>query len=277
MTEETGGEVTIMTPQEGELADSLAASAERIRAGVALMRSGLENYIEGVLRTAEELAKARKLFTADKAFGQWCRDNDFGEDAINKNDRAALVAFGGDLARARSVLEATERKSLQHIYGNEWFPHVRKPDQPRSPGARALPKKKVPVQRAEDNVLRDVIVKLADGKSRSMTQIETAVRSAPSAILHALKRLGDAARTRMSDHGLEYIVDGDCDTLLVRAGLIEAPSQSADSSELAALRAENIALTQKVAELKDLLAAKDREIIELRARLEQPSGETLLH
>jgi len=68
MTEETGGEVTIMTPQEGELADSLAASAERIRAGVALMRSGLENYIEGVLRTAEELAKARKLFTADKAF-----------------------------------------------------------------------------------------------------------------------------------------------------------------------------------------------------------------
>jgi len=125
---------------------------------------------------------------------------------------------------------------------------VRKPDQPRSPGARALPKKKVPVQRAEDNVLRDVIVKLADGKPRSMTQIETAVRSAPSAILHALKRLGDAARTRMSDHGLEYIVDGDCDTLLVRAGLIE-----------------------------DLLAGKDREIIELRARLEQPSGETLLH
>ena len=144
-------------------------------------------------------------------------------------------------------------------------------------GARALTKKKAPVQSAEDNVLRDVIAKLADGKPRSMTQIETAVRSAPSAILHALKRLGDAARTRMSDHGLEYIVDGDRDTLLVHTGLIEAPSQSGNSSELAALRAENIALTQKVAELKDLLAAKDREIIELRARLEQPSGETLLH
>jgi hypothetical protein len=281
--------VAIITPQEGAAADSLAASAERIHNGMALMRSGLENYIEGVLQAAAGLASARKAFPSNKAFGEWCRDNSLGEDVLNKDERAALVDFGGDIDRARQVLEASESKSLQLIHIREWKP---RPLSAQKTAGRTAPSpppaKKAPVQNAEDNVLRDVIDKFADGRWRTMSKMETALRYAPSAIRDALKRLGDAARTQRGDGDLEYVIDGDRQTLLVRSGLIEAPGvpeapetpwapeaperDAADANELAALRAENIVLTQKVAGLKDLLARKDREIIELRARLEQPGG-----
>ncbi|MBM3653802.1 MAG: hypothetical protein FJX06_13375 [Alphaproteobacteria bacterium] len=52
---------------------------------------------------------------------------------MNHQTRAALVAMGQDIARAREVLEVTERRSIEHVFRNEFqVTDVRKsPREPR--------------------------------------------------------------------------------------------------------------------------------------------------
>jgi hypothetical protein len=38
---------------------------------------------------------------------------------LSKDDRRALIIFGGDIERARRILEATELKSLRRILERE--------------------------------------------------------------------------------------------------------------------------------------------------------------
>lgn len=48
---------------------------------------------------------------------------------MNSDTRAALVAMGQDMARARDVLAATERRSIEYVFRNEFqVTHVRKSD-----------------------------------------------------------------------------------------------------------------------------------------------------
>lgn len=81
---------------------------------------------EGVCLT---LAEAREQFAADVEFGQWCDSSGFGADVINHQTRAAAIAMGQEPEALRKCLEATERRSLQHIYVNDFgrFTHVSKP------------------------------------------------------------------------------------------------------------------------------------------------------
>jgi hypothetical protein len=107
------------------------------------------------------------------------------------------------------------------------------------------------------------------------------VRVAKSAIKDALKRLGDAVKTRAGNMGDEYLIEGDQDDLLVRAGLMMAQSDesAADSSaEIASLRAENVDLRVKLAEayaeIERLKDALHEEVVERIAGKLAANGET---
>jgi hypothetical protein len=77
-----------------------------------------KKWIQITLSMCAELADARAEFRADREFGEWCRM--YFE--LNHNDRAAYIKMGQDLDLAREVLENTDRKSISHIYRNEFKP-----------------------------------------------------------------------------------------------------------------------------------------------------------
>jgi len=80
-------------------------------------------------RICANLAEARGQFLADIEFGRWCEDNGFGANKINHQDRAAAIKMGDDPTALHACLEATDRRSLRHIYEKEFsrFTHVGKP------------------------------------------------------------------------------------------------------------------------------------------------------
>jgi len=97
--------------------------ADRIRQSIDQRETG---WVAATLDLCVALAEARAEFTANDEFGRWCDASGF---ALNHQDRAAAVAMGKETDRARQVLEATERRSLQHIYQHEFrLTHVSKTD-----------------------------------------------------------------------------------------------------------------------------------------------------
>jgi hypothetical protein len=121
-----------MTATDQE-ADALASAARMVRQGLARRKQGIEDFVEGTLAMAAGLAQARERFPSDQAFGHWCSNNDFDETVISANERAALIAFGGDLARARTILKQTTRRSIRTIYDNEWRSPVSQSGKPADP------------------------------------------------------------------------------------------------------------------------------------------------
>jgi hypothetical protein len=102
----------------------------------------------------------------------------------------------------------------------------------------------------------------------SITQV------AKSAIKDVLKRLGDAVKTRGGDRDDEYLIEGDPDELLVRAGLMMAqPEQSAadSSAKIASLRAQ---LADANAEIERLKNALREKVVEMIAARFAANGET---
>jgi hypothetical protein len=120
------------------LAEELKGSAENIKAALAEMRKGwtmIEDgervWVKGALAAAKELGEARRAFRSNKAFGLWCDSHGFGAKTLNRNDRAALLAFGENPNLAKEVLARTRRQSLQLIYANEWPHEPRRPPRAR--------------------------------------------------------------------------------------------------------------------------------------------------
>jgi hypothetical protein len=105
------------------------------------------------------------------------------------------------------------------------------------------------------------------------------IRRADRATKQALERLGEAVQTRASDEDDEYLIEGDHDKLLVRAGLMTAHQSAADSSvELASLRAENVDLRAQLAdanaEIERLKNALYEKVVEMIAAKLAANGET---
>src|SRR5262245_56619366 len=113
----------------------LVRLADKIRGDLSRRTESREQWIEATLDLCIHLAEARAQFKADIEFGQWCGENGFGDNVLNKDDRAAAIAMGGHLDETPDVLQLTDRRSLQHIYRHECrFRHATKP-------ARATKKK----------------------------------------------------------------------------------------------------------------------------------------
>jgi hypothetical protein len=89
-----------------------------------------------------------------------------------------------------------------------------------------------------DVVAYDIIAKCWDGKSRSAAKIATVVKAAETTVRDALKRLGDSVTQRVNGSVIEYRIGGNDPALLSR-----------------------------------LLAAKDEEIADLKARIAEQEAE----
>ena len=71
---------------------------------------------------------------------------------------------------------------------------------------------------------RELITKCAGPKPewRTLKRMSSIIRRADGAIKEALPRLGDdAVKTRAGDMDEEYLIEGDPDELLIRAGLLD--------------------------------------------------------
>jgi hypothetical protein len=74
---------------------------------------------------------------------------------MNHQTRAALVAMGQDMARAREVLAATERRSLELVFRNEF----------QVTSARKSPKEPIPpkIKKPEDAIAQsNRVAEIAD-------------------------------------------------------------------------------------------------------------------
>lgn len=127
-----------------------------------------------------------------------------------------------------------------------------------------------------DDVTRELITKCAGSKAewRTLDRMSSITHVAKSAINDVLKRLGDAVKTRGGDRNDGYLIDGDPDELLVRAGLMMAqPEQSAadSSAVIAGLRAQ---LADANAEIERLKSALHEKVVEMIAATLAANGET---
>ena len=100
-----------------------------IRADLARRNESREAWIGATLDLCRHLAEARDRMASDTVFGRWCDEQGFG---LGHQDRAAAIQMGQDIGEAQRVLQFTERRSLQHIYAQEFrLTHVSKP--PKKP------------------------------------------------------------------------------------------------------------------------------------------------
>jgi hypothetical protein len=91
-----------------------------------------------VVALCECVAAAKARYPSTKAFGAWWDAQGF---EMNHQTRAALVAMGQDMTRAREVLAATERRSIEQVYLNDFR---RLTDARKSPKEPPAPKVKKP-------------------------------------------------------------------------------------------------------------------------------------
>jgi len=112
--------------------------ARRIRHDLDLRETSREDWIKATLDLSVALVEARDNFRADISFGHWCDENGFD---ISHQDRAAYIAFGRDIGRAREILEKTESRSIQRIHRLEFrFTSASKPKPPKpDPGLATTP------------------------------------------------------------------------------------------------------------------------------------------
>jgi hypothetical protein len=103
---------------------SLNVLADRMRDALRRRDGAREEWERAVIDLCSTIAEARGRFDANQEFHRWLEDNDLGEDKLNKDDRAAAIAMGRKMDDARAVLEHTERRSLQHIFTQEFQPRV---------------------------------------------------------------------------------------------------------------------------------------------------------
>jgi hypothetical protein len=131
--------------------------------------------------------------------------------------------------------------------------------------------RKTPVHSRDplDDVTRELITKCASPKAewRTLDRMSSIIGVAKSAIKDALKRLGDAGKTRPGDMGDEYLIEGDRDELLVRAGCVVG-----SSAEIICLRDENARLRAENDDLRAKLADAKAEINRLRSEAGMMNG-----
>jgi hypothetical protein len=85
----------------------------------------------------------------------------------------------------------------------------------------------------------------------------------PRVRLEQLKHLGDAVRTREGERGTEYLIEGDRDELLARAGLAKPVSEAGAHAVI--IQANLRDYHEHIAQLK---AAHTREIAELKTEID---------
>lgn len=131
--------------------------ADDIRSHIEGMKNAECDWRDHAVALCECVAAAKARYPSTKAFGAWWDAQGFD---MNSDTRAALVAMGQDVARAREVLAVTERRSLHTVYTLE-FKQVRNVS--KSPEPKQSAPKKPEDAIARDNRVADIAdVLLAD-------------------------------------------------------------------------------------------------------------------
>lgn len=107
--------------------------ADNIHADIAGMKQAEADWSSYVLSLCQHVAEARAIYKADRAFGAWWDAQGFG---MNHQDRAALVAMGQDIDRAKEVLAVTDRRSIQLIARDD-FPRFTSASKPTAKAPKA--------------------------------------------------------------------------------------------------------------------------------------------
>jgi hypothetical protein len=82
----------------------LSALAKRAKVGFDRTKKGRAGFLAGTFQLAKSLAAARKALSADREFASWL--NKAGLRMISKDDRAALICIGKNIAKAREYFKA---------------------------------------------------------------------------------------------------------------------------------------------------------------------------
>jgi hypothetical protein len=111
--------------------------------------NGDREWIEGTLELAVEIAAARSEYRGDRNFGSWLIENALGENYLPKDERSILIQWGENPDWTRTVLEKTERRSVQTIHRNEWSVRSATKPSTKPPGGAKLHKAKAFAQAYE--------------------------------------------------------------------------------------------------------------------------------
>lgn len=91
--------------------------ADEIRSHIEGMKNAECDWRDHAIALCACVAAAKARYPKTKDFGVWWDAQGFD---LNHQTRAALVAMGQDLDRAREVLAVTERRSLELVYRSEF-------------------------------------------------------------------------------------------------------------------------------------------------------------
>jgi hypothetical protein len=117
---------TLIKPDTSEL-DALA---HQLMEALALRDQNTVDWYRIELEISRVIFAVRDKFKADIAFGRWCKEH---APSISRDELQAYVAFGREIERAREILAKTERRSIQHIYRQEFrLRHVTQPKKPKT-------------------------------------------------------------------------------------------------------------------------------------------------
>ena len=134
-----------------KMPDRLERRAQKIEAAMTRREAGDREWIEGTIELAVELAGARDDCGDDNnKFGDWLKGR-FGSNRLPKTERSILIQWGKDPTMLRSVLEATESRSIQGIY--QTLPSSRKGEEVGVPSSRKTPFGGPKLQEAKDKIL----------------------------------------------------------------------------------------------------------------------------
>ena len=98
-----------------KMPDRLERRAQKIEAAMARRTKGDEEWIEGTIELAVELAGARDDHSGDREFGRWLEGR-FGDNRLPKDEQSALIQWGRDPVQTRIMLEKTETRSIQMLH-----------------------------------------------------------------------------------------------------------------------------------------------------------------
>jgi hypothetical protein len=91
--------------------------ADSIHADIAGMQQAEADWSSYVLSLCQHVAEAKAHYPALQDFGKWWDAQNFD---LNADTRAALVAMGQDIDRAKEVLAVTDRRSIHTVYTHEF-------------------------------------------------------------------------------------------------------------------------------------------------------------
>ena len=86
-----------------------------------------QKFVESKLLLSASLAAIRAKFQDNSAFGKSCSEHGLGDNVVSPNERAILIQWAERPEWTRTVLEKTERISVQTIHAKEWCDSLTSP------------------------------------------------------------------------------------------------------------------------------------------------------